>query len=210
MSDVSKGDVLFCDLSPVVVTGWGKSVASLPASEALDKGACSVLETLWKRSVLGFSIVVRRLFAFYAPGTARAQALSNPFAPENRTVFRGFSQELACQSFGSDNMSCLKNYAGKLKGSGSAGNPLAAILLCLHCIRHALQPFRGESGDGGLVLALGCPVRSVGGAAEATVSFEIDRASAETTEQPCVVRLVAARDIKKGNELRALFLGRLR
>ena len=200
----AKGDVLFCDMSPVVVTGWGKSVAALSASDALDRGACSVLETLWKRSVLGFSLAVRRLFAFYPPNAARAQALSNPFAPENRAVFRDFSQELACQSFGSDNMSCLKNYASQLQGSTSSGNPLAAILLCLHCIRHALQPFRIGQDDAGLVVALGCPVRPANAAAGATVTFEVDHA--ESLES-CVVRLVAARDIEEGSELLALFLG---
>ena len=75
-------------------------------------------------------------------------------------------------------------------------------MLCLHCIRHALQPFRGgdvgDAGDGrnddaGLVLALGCPVRSAGVAAEATVSFEVDY---DAEEQASVVRLVAAKDIK--------------
>ena len=177
----------------------GKELAALSASDA-GWGACSVLETLWKRSVLGFSLAVRRLFAFYPPNAARAQALSNPFAPENRAVFRVFSQELACQSFGSDNMSCLKNYASQLQGSTSSGNPLAAILLCLHCIRHALQPFRSGQDDAGLVVALvpRCPANA---AAEATVTFDRPRRVVES----CVVRLVAARDIEEGSELLALF-----
>lgn len=211
-TDVSKGEVLYCDLSPVVAQDWGASVASLSASDALDRGACDVLQKLWNRSIIGFGIVVRRLFTFYAPSSDVACKLANPFAPENRAVLRNFSQELACQSFGSDNIACLKNYAGNLTEAAS-GNPLAAILLCLHCIRRALQPFRklssvnsdgGAQQDAGVALSLGCPVRHSGTAVDATVSFEVDCCQ----DDPCV-RIIAARDMHEGSELKAFFVGRV-
>jgi hypothetical protein len=159
-----------------------------------------------------FSVRIRRLFAMY--NDPNDFKIDNPFDARNRSVFRQFSQEMACSAMGSDRMSMMKHYAESASGKQQT-NPLSVILRCVRCVRRALQPFQCADGTFGLSLSLGCPVTCSENGKMATVGFKtetMDRVESDGDEEDVsidVVRYVATRDLKAGDVVSAVFVGQL-
>ena len=230
--DVLQGEVLYTDMSPVVVR---KQTLSFDAV-GLDRAACVVFKKMFSpssgessdasiststtssaasNSMTLFSVRIRRLFAlFNDPNDA---TVDNPFDEKNRQIFRPFSQEIACSAVGSDRMACMKHYAEEASGRQQT-NPLSVILRVVRCILRALQPFQCSDGTFGLSLSLGCPVACAESGKMATVGFKTEEkvveAEGEVEEEEVrrsidVVRYVATRDLKAGELVCAVFVGQL-
>jgi len=218
--DVEQGDAVYTDMSPLVIRSHALSFDAV----GLDRAACSMFEILFSvdtknesaetstTSMKKFATRVRRLFYFFTDkeNTAKMQELGNPFDPRNRAVFRNFAQEMACRGMGSDRMACVRHYCSKSKDKNQKEkqNPLSVILRCLHCVRRALQPFQDVDGSFGLALSIACPVGSAENGNEATIGFKIEQGGADASGGD-IVRYLALRNLKKGDVLKAVWLGQL-
>jgi hypothetical protein len=200
--DVKQGEIIFTDSTPLIIRHQSLTFDAT----GIDKATCTLFQKLFSNNdinMASFSLMIRRMFAFSSLNGRSIKMISDPFSPSNRSVFRNFSQEMACIGMGTDKMASLKHFAETTfssVGSSISSNPLSVILIGLHLVRSSLQPFE-EDGAYGLTLAFGLPVIGVKKGEDATVGYK--------TLKNDTVQYIATRDLKSGEALSAVCIGQL-